>query len=240
MSIWTPHPVSARARAALATLSAPFTPQPLPVSVRLTPSVFFLPQTSAAARDAYRAPGAPVPAGATLREENGVLIVEAPFVPSAIFFTDTDKGCTYRIAVKPTLVVKGIGDVPDINAFARVAVAGKLLMSQTSVAGKPWMIVVNSQEDDDHPSAFGTVRQMSLAQVQSDDNFEEHGSWWPATIEQMPGKVLRVKLQTKSGPVVIEAIGTDTLTSLASWAASSDVVNQPPPKGNPRSPRNKT
>lgn len=115
------HDPSAAAVDALRTLAAPTVPGPLPGSVVFDANTFHTTSSCAEAINAYLAADAPVPAGSTVTQVGGSVVVEQPFARSGVLFTDAPDGCQYTIAAAPTVTVEStIASLPSGQYFTRV------------------------------------------------------------------------------------------------------------------------
>jgi hypothetical protein len=107
--------------AALARLSQPSVPRPLPGDPTIAVGWYGRAGNCDEARAAYQAADAPLPAGATATVDGaGNVQVAAPFGPAGIVLADTaDGACNYAIESAPTLVISGPG-VRETASFSTV------------------------------------------------------------------------------------------------------------------------
>jgi len=199
------------AQAALAALSLPSTPQPLPDSLAVSSTAFRDAAGCEALRTAYQQPDAPMPAGATVTvATDGGLRVEAPFGQSAIFVRDDPDGaCTYEIRSTPTMTASG-PDVPALDAFVTVTCLQPLGVSliavaQIDVAGAPVTV------------AFG--QEQPVTEVPTPQ---------PFTIGWYPGLAADVLVGSPNPPGAVRFEG---LTGTYDPATASAVVSGPGPTG---------
>ena len=153
--MWTlPFP-TARGRAAIRQLAAPSLPRPLPGSRPLGNGQGWVARTPEQVVSAYTASTAPLPTDATVTvEAHGVVQVETPLRHSAVLVSARPGGSVYTIAGSPTLELRGGGLVPDFTGFVRVAAAamdagGLGFMAQVDLDGKPWVVMVASDDPSD-------------------------------------------------------------------------------------------
>jgi hypothetical protein len=107
--------------AALQTLAAPSVPGPLPDSIALDANTFHTASSCPDAINAYLAAGAPVPAGSTVSQIGGSVVVEQPFARSGVIFANAPDGCQYTIAAAPTVTVRStMAVLPSGEYFGRV------------------------------------------------------------------------------------------------------------------------
>jgi hypothetical protein len=165
MTLWQPIPPSIRAQEALQRLAAPSGPQPLHGSLEIEPNHFLVPMTPAEAQTAYQQVDSPIPPGTTVRvEAEGILVVEAPFRTSGIFFHAHKDGCIYTITPGPSLTIQGGGErVPNGAAFCRVAPwgMGESIYSIVKLQGALWVIHVGA--DIAPPKPTGVIRKITKA-----------------------------------------------------------------------------
>jgi hypothetical protein len=107
--------------AALARLSQPSVPRPLPGDPEIAVGWYGHAGTCDDARAAYEAADAPLPAGATATVDGaGNVQVAGPYGPAGIVLADAaDGGCVYATESAPTLVVSGPG-VRETASFRTV------------------------------------------------------------------------------------------------------------------------
>jgi hypothetical protein len=118
-----PAEPSAEALRAIATIAAPTVAGPLAGSVRVDETTYQIPGDCTTARNAYLAPGAPVPADAVVTQMGSTLSIDLPFARSGVVFTDVPSAghCLYSIEQAPTLSITGNATaLPIGDHFARV------------------------------------------------------------------------------------------------------------------------
>jgi hypothetical protein len=145
---------NARAQAAVAALQASSLPGPLPGSAPIGGTNYLAAAACADARAAYKAPGAPIPAGSTLADgPNGILFVNAPFRQSAMTFEDGKAGCYYHILGGPTIHLSGAGPLPSGDSFAPVGCYGTgadtAVMAEFQIATQTYTLYLGSPKGID-------------------------------------------------------------------------------------------
>jgi hypothetical protein len=153
-SLYREPPPSARALAAMAALQAPSLPGPLPGSTPVGGTSYLAAGACADARAAYKAVGAPIPAGSTLADgPNGILLINAPFRQSAVSFEDGQAGCYYHILGAPTIHLLGAGPVPSGDSFAAVGCYGTgvdtTAMAEFQIGAQTYTIYLGSPKGVD-------------------------------------------------------------------------------------------
>lgn len=149
MTLWTARLPGQHVLDALERLSQPSVPQPLPNSQSIGPSTYFVPLSAEQVKTAYKASDAPIPQGATLQEEEMLLVVEAPFSTCGIFLEEMYGGCKYMMTRGPTLIIHGNSQVPSAHAFVHVGslqltsdtLTSNGFVAEVSISGQPWSIL---------------------------------------------------------------------------------------------------
>jgi len=152
------------ARAAISTLTAPSVPQPLPGSVTLDDGVYRFDGDCAQAISKYLGPDAPVPSGATVRQQGQTVVVELPYATSGVSFQTNQGSCQYMIANAPTIRVDGAGaGVPAGDAYGPVLCSEKSDTTELAVAaelfadGAPVVLIVREAGAGVVPGTFSAV-----------------------------------------------------------------------------------
>ena len=205
------------AEKAFTVLSRPTVPEPLDGSAPIGPDAYERPGSCEEARSAYLAEDAPVPAGAEVSNQEGVLLVDLPYARAGVIFTDLPGSCRYRISQGPTLSLEGPDPVGTVDAFTLVRCGGfsvaPSLIAEVPLAGGPHVLVLvpGSEEapiaEAQYRATLAPGRASELQDVQA---LPPGGVEGPATVEQN-GDGLTATAEVTGGTLSISAVCTSSI-----------------------------
>ncbi|MBI4260166.1 MAG: hypothetical protein HY658_06330 [Actinobacteria bacterium] len=189
---------SPRALEALAAIGRPSVPQPLAGDVEAGDDVFLHEGRCAEVRRAYLGPDAPVPEGATVRQEGAVLVVETVYGARGLGFLEQGRRCFYDLRRSPTLVLEGSGPLPEsLESFRDTAcyTAGprESLLAEIPLPGGPHVLIVGPRggldlgEDDPKGPWEATLLRGAIRDLLGKEDAGPVGRW-PATVEPGVGE----------------------------------------------------
>jgi hypothetical protein len=225
MSVWTAPPLDAKAFAAIAALGEPSRPQPLPGSRRAGERVWRTALGRDAVIKAYSKKGAPVPAGSTLVEQDGVLVVRAPFGDTCVMFGPAQTGASYSLIPGPTLHVDGKG-VPTGDRYGACGIDDMNLNTgkpQISVVAflkegdQQWLLWV-SENEDGKGKGMGLLEPVKPEDLHNQDNSPLEGKAKPATIRRTASGV-ETSFKRGSSTIKVAATRTHSMCALLTTMA---------------------
>jgi hypothetical protein len=183
---------------------------------------------------AYSKKGAPVPGGSKLREQDGVLVIDAPFGATSVVFGPASTGTTYSLVPGPTLRVEG-RNVPSAERFGAVGIdyenlnTGKPQLSLVSFlkeGDETWLVWVSENERGARGKAMGVLEPVKPEDLRNTESSPLEGKAKPGTIERTDDGVTA---SFKRGNATIKVTATRT----HSMCAVLTTMAPPPPKLEP-------
>lgn len=235
MTSWRPPRPDAKTVAAVAALEEPSRPRPLPGSIRAGERSW---RTALSREDvvkAYSKKGAPVPRGSKLREQDGVLVVDAPFGATCVVFGPSQTGSSYSLMPGPTLRIEGRGGVPAGDRFGACGVddvnvnTGKpqaSLVAFLKEGDQTWMLWVSENERGPRGKGMGLLEPVKPEDLRGNDSSALEDKAKPATIKRTDDGVTA---SFKRGSSTIKVTGART----HSLCAVLTTMAPPPPKLEP-------
>jgi hypothetical protein len=233
MSPFTAAPPTSEALAAFARLEQPSRPRPLPGSHPAGAGRFSIELSVEETRNAFERDDAPLPEGSSIERAGSVLIVDAPFSKTALFFSTTSAGCIYSMHTEPTLEIEGFAPLGDLRAFAPVAIETEdlmsgepknMAMSEFWIDGRPWLLTAGRLDEGRRRRRGdqGAIVQISFSEAQrQEDDFRP--PTWPAHFT-FGEDAVSIVLDAPEGPIAVKARRTHGLCSFLVDLASPAVA----------------
>jgi hypothetical protein len=140
-------------------------PGPLPASVAVDETTFHIAASCAEASTAYLAADAPVPAGSSVSQLGGSVVIEQPFALSGVIFADTPDGCQYTIAAEPTVEVHStMSELPSGEYFSRVLCGDDsdpttvIFVTEVGTADAPLLLSLTADTMAMRPGTFSSAQ----------------------------------------------------------------------------------
>jgi hypothetical protein len=230
MADWAPPLLDEDSFAALAAIEAPSRPRPLPGSRRVTAETWLIDRSRDDVIAAYQASDAPIPPGATVAIEEGVLVIRAPFSTTCLLFSEASSGCRYALVPGPTLRVTGGGaQAPEGEFFTVVGIDESnldgvpqlSLFAAPQVSGQPWVLLISQETEDEGGATSATCLKGTFADLQSGDADASAWANAPATFEKTP-RGITARFTLGGSEVVVEARRTHSLREAFAAAGAFD------------------